>query len=418
MTLCEALEPLPDILLFNSLRKHIPDSDESLQSRACVAYLLFVRHIATDSFPACSVRFSPKSIHSQGHGLDQIAGPLVRKKCRTRSGLRAAYNQYERESPDFRPNPGREREDDRLKHEEKKRDNAQSYTKLLHDMFQALYTNRLDSVEDGSLSVKLLELSIFGSVSQKLCCILRECPIKHLKESGLKIIQLFIDKLDTEARHKFFRCMLKTSNHSGIEGFIVKNIRKEVEFSLKVCVKQRDCGNESKWFLGSEFSPLLGLVLYLPQGPQTDLLNNMDKIMESLNLLRYLLIRSKELTIRVTEVWAELCRLRDEYLKVLRVCLSLSRAYYSSQLKSLQEDCKLKAQEARAAARDKELLQKIKLKQEKVSSLSPAAQHQVLQSAMVTFDLMESLVSALRRSQRKGSRFNNIVQIQYIFVSV
>ncbi|XP_072294628.1 glomulin-like [Eucyclogobius newberryi] len=330
-TLCEALEPLPDILFFNSLRKHVPDNDQSLESRACVAYLLFVLQITTDSFPAvfspifilqCNMQFIDQMLHSK-------------KESHILKGL-------------------------------------------------ALYTKSLKTVEDRSLSVELLELSIFCSVSQKLCCILRECPIKHLKESALQILQMFIDRLDAEAKHKFFRCMLKTSNHSGIEGFIVKNIRNEVEFSLK-------SGNENEWFLGPELSPLLGLVLCLPQGPETDLLNNMDKIMESLNLLRYLLIRGKELTIH-TEVWAELCRLRDEYLKMLQFCLRLSRTYYSSQLKSLLEDCKLKAQEARAAARDKALLQKIKLKQEKVSSLSPEAQHQVLQSAMVTFDLMESLI--------------------------
>lgn len=36
-------------------------------------------------------------------------------------------------------------------------------------------------------------------------------------------------------------------------------------------------GNANKWFLGEEFLLLLGLVLYLPQGVETDLLNSMDR---------------------------------------------------------------------------------------------------------------------------------------------
>ncbi|XP_033821406.1 glomulin-like [Periophthalmus magnuspinnatus] len=331
MTLCEVQGPLPDILFFNSLRKHISDNDQSVESRACVAYLLFVQQITTDSFPAV---FSPVFIlQCNMQYIDQML-------------------------------------------------NSKKESHLLKGL--ALYKISLETIENRSLSVKLLELSTFCSVSQKLCYILRECPIKHLKESGFQILQMFIDKLDAEARHKFFRCMLKTSNHSGIEGFIVKNIRNEVEFCLKY-------GNKNKWFLGPELSLLLELVLCFPHGSETDLLNNMDKIMESLNLLRYLLLRGKELTIH-TAVWTELCRFRNEYVKMLRVCLTLSRAYYSSQLKSLQEDRKLKAQEVRDAVGDKVLLQKIKLKQEKVSSLSPEVQYQVLQSAMVTFDLMESLI--------------------------
>lgn len=31
-----------------------------------------------------------------------------------------------------------------------------------------------------------------------------------------------------------YRCMLITSNHAGLEGYIIKNIRKQVEFSMQV----------------------------------------------------------------------------------------------------------------------------------------------------------------------------------------
>ncbi len=36
-------------------------------------------------------------------------------------------------------------------------------------------------------------------------------------------------------------------------------------------------GNANKWFLGEEFLSLLGQVLCLPQGAETDLLNSMDR---------------------------------------------------------------------------------------------------------------------------------------------
>ncbi|KAM7388732.1 hypothetical protein PAMP_024886 [Pampus punctatissimus] len=234
----------------------------------------------------------------------------------------------------------------------------------------ALYRKSLESVQDDSLPVSLLELKTFHTVPQR--------------ESGLQAFQLFINKLDAEAKHKFFRCMLKTSNHSGFEGYIVKNIRNQVEFSLKP-------GNANKWFLGVELLSLLGLALCLPQGSETDLLHNMDRIMECLNLLRYILIRDKELRSN-DDVWEELCGIKDKYLKMLRVCISISRAYYSAELKALKEDQKLKAKEARASAKSTKLLRSITTKHDKASTMSPDVQHQVLQSALVTFDLMESLI--------------------------
>lgn len=42
-------------------------------------------------------------------------------------------------------------------------------------------------------------------------------------------------------------------------------------------------------------------------------------------------------------MWAQLCKLSDSYLRVLRVCLSMSRSYYGSELKTLKENQKNKA---------------------------------------------------------------------------
>ncbi|XP_040896689.1 glomulin-like [Toxotes jaculatrix] len=332
VTLPAIKESLSELLFFSSLKKSVlMDNSQSKEARACLAYLLFVQLIAIDSFPAV---FSPVFVLQCN--MEYINELLSSKK----------------------------------------------ESHLLKGL--ALYAKSLESVQDNSLPVSLLELKSFYSVPQNLREILTDCPMEHVRKSGLQVLQLFINKLDAEAKHKFFRCMFKTSNHAGVESFIVKNIRSQVKFSMEP-------GNANKWFLGEEFLSLLGLVLCLPRGAETDLLSSMDRIMESLNLLRYLLIRDKELWTN-TDVWEEMCRIKDEYLKMLRVCISISRAYYSSELKALREDQKLKAKEARDASRSTRSVKSITVKHEKMSNMSPEVQHQVLQSALVTFDLMESLI--------------------------
>nr|XP_046248349.1 glomulin-like isoform X2 [Scatophagus argus] len=332
VTLSAIQVSLSELLFFNPLKKSTQtDNSQSTESRACLAYLLFVQLITIDSFP---VVFSPVFVLQCN--MELINQLLSSKK----------------------------------------------ESHLLKGL--ALYTKSLESVQDNSLPVSLLELKSFYSVPQNLRQVLTDCPMQHLRESGLQVFQLFINKLDAEAKHKFFRCMLKTSNHAGVESYIVKNIRNQVEFSTQL-------GNANKWFLGEELLSLLGLVLCLPQGVDTDLLNSMDRIMESLNLLRYLLLRDKDLR-SPADMWEELCRIKDKYLTMLRVCISISRAYYSAEVKALREDQKLKAKEARDAARATRLIKSFRVKQETVSDMSPEVQHQVLQSALVTFDLMESLI--------------------------
>uniref|UniRef100_A0A3P8U8H2 Glomulin, FKBP associated protein b n=1 Tax=Amphiprion percula TaxID=161767 RepID=A0A3P8U8H2_AMPPE len=327
VTLPAIKEPLSGLLFFSSQRKStMMDSSQTNESKACLAYLLFVQLITIDSFPAVFPVFVLQC------NVEYINHLLSKKESYLLKGL-------------------------------------------------ALFSKSLENIQDNSLPVSLLEQKSFYSVSQNLRQLLTDCPMQHLRESGLQIFQLFINKLDAEAKHKFF-CMLKTSSHAGVESYIVKNIRNQIEFSMK-------------WFLGTEFLPLLGLVLCLPQGADTDLLNSMD-IMESLNLLRYFQV----------DVWEELCRIKDEYLKILRVCISISRSYYSSELKALKEDQKLKAK-ARDAARSNRLVRSITVKHEKVSNMSPEVQHQVLQSALVTFDLMESLIVRIEEiTEEKLTKLN------------
>ncbi|XP_068599880.1 glomulin-like [Brachionichthys hirsutus] len=322
VTLPALQESLSGLLFFSSLEK----TSRSKEARACLAYLLFVQRISIDSFPAV---FSPAFVlQSNMEHIDQLLGS--KKESHLLKGL-------------------------------------------------ALCGQSLEMVGDSGLPVSVLELRSFHSAAQNLRRVLTDCPMQRLRESALQVFQLFIHKLDAEAKHKFFRCMLKTSNHTGVESYIIKNIRSQVDLSVQP-------GNTNQWFLGEQLLSLLRLVLCLPQAADTDLLGGMDRIMESLNLLRYLLLRDAR---HPADVWEEMSRIKGEYLEMLRVCIGISRAFYSAELKALREDRRRRAREARDAARS---VKSIKLEREKVSTASPAVQHQVLQSALVTFDLMESLI--------------------------
>ncbi|XP_031641627.1 glomulin-like [Oncorhynchus kisutch] len=333
-TLPAIQEPLPGLLFYKALKKReesglLTDSTKAQESRACLAYLLFVQLITIESFPAV---FSPVFVLQCN--MEYIDLLLSRKE--------------------------------------------ESF--LLKGL--ELYTKSLERVEDNSLPVELLDLKSFYSVPQHLVQILTVCPIQHLREQGFKVLQLFIDKLGPEAKHKFFRCMIKTSCHAGVEGYIIKNIKNQIELSLKP-------GHENEWFMGIQVLPLLRLVLCFPRGPETDLLNSMDRVMESLNLLRYLHMRDMDWQ-QTSSIWSELFKIKEDYLKMLRVCLALSRAYYTGQVKNMREDKKIQAQEAREAR--VALVQTMTVKNKMVSDMSPEMQYQVLQCALVTFDLMESLV--------------------------
>ncbi|CAL8281201.1 unnamed protein product [Lota lota] len=241
---------------------------------------------------------------------------------------------------------------------------------------QELYEKSLVMVVDGTVSVNELEIKTFTSVPQNLVKIMTLCPAHHLRTKGLKVLQLSIDKFDVEAKYKFFQCMLKISSHSGVEGYIIKNIRNQIDFSLKP-------GNENDWFLGAHLMPLLRQVLVLPDGPETDLLQNLDRLMESLNLLRYLVIRDK-VTENQTGVWTELTQMEERFMRPLRVGLNMSRAHYEMELQRTMDSQKGKVKDDSTLS--------VAVGNEQLPNMTSESQIQALHSALHTFDMMESVL--------------------------
>uniref|UniRef100_A0A8C2ZU92 Glomulin, FKBP associated protein a n=1 Tax=Cyclopterus lumpus TaxID=8103 RepID=A0A8C2ZU92_CYCLU len=222
-------------------------------------------------------------------------------------------------------------------------------------------------LEDGSLPSDLLEIKSFLTVPQNLVKVMTMCPQHDLRTRGLKVLQLSIDKFDTEAKYNFFQYMLKTSHHSGVEGYVIKNIKIQIDNALNA------------WFEGPQLLPLLRKVLILPDGPETDLLQYLDRVMESLNLLRYLVIRDKA-TENQTGIWTELYKIEDTFLKPLRVGVNMSRAHYERELHNTMETKK------------EESVLSVSVGKEKLPNMTSKSQIQALHSALHTFDMIESVL--------------------------
>ncbi|XP_058274675.1 glomulin, FKBP associated protein a isoform X1 [Hemibagrus wyckioides] len=343
VTLCSIGESLLDLLSHNLMRKRdIPGFLEEevrypKESLASLAHLLFVHHIAMDMFPSV---LSPVFVLQCN--MDYVDLLLSRtEESRLQKGLE-------------------------------------------------LYEKTLVRVEDCSLPCDLLDLKAFLNVPQNMVKVMTLCPVQSVRTKGLSVFQLSIDKFNTEAKYKFFRCMLKTSEHAGVEGFIIKNIKNQIDLALKP-------GHENDWFLGKHLLPLLRQVLSLPQGAETDLLHNLDRIMESLNLLRYLLIRDKERH-NETGIWSELCTVEENFLKPLRTGLNMSRAHYEAELKSTKEK-----KRKNSAAESKVPTCTVTVGNDTLPNMTPEMQLQVLQSALYMFDLMESVLARIEEiAEAKG----------------
>ncbi|XP_051026523.1 glomulin [Acomys russatus] len=230
-------------------------------------------------------------------------------------------------------------------------------------------------LEDDSLLYQYLEIKSFLAVPQGLVKVMTLCPIETLRKKGLAMLQLFIDKLDSQGKYTLFRCLLNTSNHSGVEAFIIQNIKNQIDTSFK---KTRN-----KWFAGTQLTSLLHLVLSLPEGAETDLLQNSDRIMASLNLLRYLVIKDNE-NDNQTGLWTELGKIENNFLKPLHIGLNMSKAHYEAEIKNSQQNSQASMCKGVCS---------VTVGGEEMPAMPPEMQLTVLHSALFTFDLIESVLA-------------------------
>ncbi|XP_077413411.1 glomulin, FKBP associated protein a isoform X2 [Vanacampus margaritifer] len=305
------------------------------ESLASLAHLVFVHHLAADTFPCV---FNP--VFCLRCNMDHVSLLLSSEEFRIEKGLE-------------------------------------------------LYEKSLMRVEHNSLPSELLEIKTFLTVPQNLTKVMTICPRHDLRCKGLKVFQLSIDKFNLEAKYNFFRFMLKMSNHSGVEGYIIKSIRSQIDVALRP-------GNSNIWFEGFRLLPLLRLVFTLPDGPETDLLQYLDRLMEALNLLRYLVIRDK-MAENKTGIWTELCKIEDVFMKPLRVGINMSRAHYERELSTATEKSKKNVKETSVIS--------VSVGDEKLPNMTSESQIQALHSALHTFDMMESVLVRIEELTEVKSTF-------------
>uniref|UniRef100_A0A4W3HGS7 Glomulin, FKBP associated protein a n=1 Tax=Callorhinchus milii TaxID=7868 RepID=A0A4W3HGS7_CALMI len=294
-----------------------------MNSLACLAYLLFVQHIGIDHFPAVYRYVKYYSINAT---FLYLFGICI------------------------------------------------DYTNIVFE----LHEQCLLPVEDNSLSHEYLEIKNILGVAQDLVKVMTLCPIDHLRKWSLRIFQQYINKFDTSGKYKLFRCLLKTSQHAGVQGYIIQNIKDQVDLALKP-------GNKNVWFSDPHLITLLHSVLSLPEGAETDLLQNSDRIMASLNLLRYLVIRDNEWQ-NQTGIWTDLFWI-ENFLHPLRTGLNMSKAHYEAEIRTKEENKKIKGLFETQCS--------LTVGGKKLPKMTISMQLEVLRSAIYTFDLMESVLARI-----------------------
>ena len=243
------------------------------------------------------------------------------------------------------------------------------------------------------IRVLTLSASCMGraDITQVICALLQvmtSSKVKELCQTAVKLLGGLMHIFQRDGRHLFIHYILNTSTHNGVLGYAVTLLKNEIDESLKL-------KPPSKSFTGLALEKLLKLVFTLPNAEKTDLMENSERIMAALNLLRYLILRDLP-TDNVTGIWDLVPNIEKTYCEPLRAGLNMSRAHYQLEIKQIKES---KGRNVDPAAQGS-----FSVGGEDIPEPDAPQQIHMLNMAVHTFDMMESIlgrVGELIQQQRK-----------------
>lgn len=231
----------------------------------------------------------------------------------------------------------------------------------------------LNHTTPGSVPFTQLNSDIDKRLIELLSNIAVYHDVKENRKLAADLIKLHF--LSYEPKGKFY-LLLNSSTivaHPNITGFLTTMLTNTVKETF----------NHSKfreYFTGKRLLDLLREFCFLKKGAETDLMENKDQILSALNFVIFLTIRDKE---NLTGIWSYSDQLQENFLVPLREAVTLSRAHYELQLRTLDESPEAEAGPDFDVSVGGMMLAQMSIEEKKT----------VLGSSLTVFDLIEHLLS-------------------------
>ncbi|XP_039284822.1 glomulin isoform X1 [Nilaparvata lugens] len=240
----------------------------------------------------------------------------------------------------------------------------------------------LDRIYDASAPRYILESNIYSHFIEGLFLTAVYCNDKDNRTLAVSTIGKFLNKFGPRGQYVLLVKMVDNANHAGLVGYLATLYK-----TLLNRILSKKESDDENFFNSRNVKYLLDKFCDLPHKAATDLVESSDQIISSLNLIRFLLLRDTE---NRFGIWGYINKLNDNFLVPVRDGINLSRAHYEVKLDDLNKEI---VQGRSNKSKPAESVVSITIGNEVLPNMPPAGKLAVIQSAINTFDLIESVLS-------------------------
>ncbi|XP_071451244.1 glomulin [Hetaerina americana] len=260
----------------------------------------------------------------------------------------------------------------------------------------ALAKSVVEMQGDSSVPSEVLDSRIHSAFQKSVINAMIYSSSRECRTIGVKVLELYIRKFDEKGKYLVLMSMLSSAGHSGLAGFLLVQLKNIVNtFTLNGTGDQNSL-KPSAYFSGQKLLALLfskgGCTL--EHGAETDILEASDQVLSALNLLRFLAIRDN---MNCLGFWEHVPAIRSKFLIPLREGIDFSRAHYQVKRKDLEEQ---KRSGRKRIGGEPDI--NVKIGGMDLPNLPIDRKIMVVESALNTFDLIESLMGRLNECLELG----------------
>ena len=206
-------------------------------------------------------------------------------------------------------------------------------TKPAVDKGLTLLDTLVSKVNKGSIPREILSEKIFLRVAECLIDLMIHNESRRLRKLAICVLPRYLAVFGAYARYKMLVTLLSATDHGGVASLLIYELKQNV-------VQFVDAVSEGgePYVNHADIQSLFSSLFSLEDGKSTDILEELDRIMASLNLLRFVLLRDKRET-NVTGVWSQIGRIEKKFLDPMRELLHVSKADWQHEVTELQKRC-------------------------------------------------------------------------------
>lgn len=238
----------------------------------------------------------------------------------------------------------------------------------------------LKSVDQLELSYMLLDSENYSKFFKIISNVVVHNESVDLRRKSLHVLHTFLWSFEQQGRYLLVKNLMRNITHSGLRGNIISNYKEMITREIKVCGLE----NLSQFYKNHKLYSVLDEFTFLNKNEETDLVDESDRIISSLNFLRYLVLVDET---DETGIDFYVKALEDSYFKYLKTGINMSQEHYTLKIKELKEEDSKESQD------DSDCKVSVTVSGKDLVEMPKEKKIEIMQMSLTTLDVIDSLLS-------------------------